>query len=42
MRDYLEKSGGCGEEGIFMSLKKPMCENIPYFIKKYLVHGLSF
>ncbi len=34
MRDYLEKSGGCGEEGIFMSLKKPMCENIPLFYQE--------
>ncbi len=31
MRDYLDKSGGCGEDGVFMALKKPMFENIPLF-----------
>lgn len=31
MRDYLDKSGRCGEEGIFMALKKPMIENMPLF-----------
>ncbi len=34
MRDYLDKSGGCGEEGVFMALKKPMFENIPLFYQE--------
>lgn len=34
MRDYLNKSGGCAEEGLFMALKKPMMENIPLFYQE--------
>lgn len=31
---YLNKSCGCGEEGLFMALKKPMIENMPLFYQE--------
>lgn len=34
MGDFLDKSSGCGEEGVFMALKKPMFENIPLFYQE--------
>ncbi|XDV53672.1 hypothetical protein PO909_022110 [Leuciscus waleckii] len=34
LRDFLDKSGGCGEEGVFLALKKPMVEKIPLFYQE--------
>lgn len=34
MKDYLYKSGGCGEEGLFMAFKKPMIEIMPLFYQE--------
>ncbi len=34
LRDFLDESGGCGEEGVFLALKKPMVENIPLFYQE--------
>lgn len=34
MKEFLSKSSGCGEEGIFMALKSTMIENVPPFYKE--------
>lgn len=42
MRDFVDKSSGCGEEGVFMALKKPMIENIPLFYQEVLSAWAEF
>lgn len=36
MKDVLDKSSGCGEEGLFMTLKKPMYEQMSLFYQEVL------
>lgn len=36
MKDVLDKCSGCGEEGLFMGLKKPMYDKMPLFYQEVL------
>ncbi len=42
MRKYLNEGGGCGEEGVFMVLKKPMIGKMPLFYQEVFTAWAEF
>lgn len=42
MRKYLNEGGGCGEEGVFMVLKKPMIGKMPLFYQEVFTAWAKF
>lgn len=36
MKDVLDKCSGCGEEGLFMAMKRPMYDKVPLFYQEVL------
>lgn len=42
MRKYLKEGGGCGEEGVFMALKKTMIEKLPLYYQEVFTAWAEF